>query len=44
MVAELARRTPKGEWIVTMPLGDPPVLFLTCPNVTRKNACRRAGI
>ena len=27
MVAELARRTPKGEWIVTMPLGDPPYYF-----------------
>lgn len=23
-IAELAARTPKGEWIVTMPLGDPP--------------------
>ena len=27
LVAELARRTPKGEWIVTMPLGDPPYYF-----------------
>ena len=27
MVAELAQRTPKGEWIVTMPLGDPPYYF-----------------
>lgn len=26
-IAELARRTPKGEWIVTMPLGDPPYYF-----------------
>ncbi len=27
VIAELARRTPKGEWIVTMPLGDPPYYF-----------------
>ena len=26
-IAELAQRTPKGEWIVTMPLGDPPYYF-----------------
>jgi predicted amidohydrolase YtcJ len=23
-IADLARRTPRGQWIVTMPLGDPP--------------------
>jgi hypothetical protein len=23
-IAELARVTPRGEWIVTMPIGDPP--------------------
>ena len=27
MIAGLARRTPPGEWIVTMPLGDPPYYF-----------------
>ena len=26
-IADLARRTPPGEWIVTMPLGDPPYYF-----------------
>lgn len=26
-IAELAARTPRGEWIVTMPLGDPPYYF-----------------
>ncbi len=26
-IAELAKRTPQGEWIVTMPLGDPPYYF-----------------
>ena len=26
-VAELARATPKGEWIVTMPVGEPPYYF-----------------
>jgi predicted amidohydrolase YtcJ len=26
-IAEEAKRTPKGEWIVTMPVGDPPFFF-----------------
>jgi predicted amidohydrolase YtcJ len=26
-IAELARATPPGEWIVTMPIGDPPYYF-----------------
>src|SRR5882672_5113513 len=26
-IAELARATPRGEWIVTMPIGDPPYYF-----------------
>ncbi len=26
-IAELARSTPKGEWIVTMPVGEPPFYF-----------------
>ncbi|HEY2184624.1 MAG TPA: amidohydrolase [Xanthobacteraceae bacterium] len=26
-IAELARKTPPGEWIVTMPIGDPPYYF-----------------
>jgi predicted amidohydrolase YtcJ len=26
-IAELARTTPRGEWIVTMPIGDPPYYF-----------------
>jgi predicted amidohydrolase YtcJ len=26
-IAELARVTPRGEWIVTMPIGDPPYYF-----------------
>ena len=26
-IADLARGTPRGEWIVTMPLGDPPYYF-----------------
>lgn len=26
-IAELAAQTPRGEWIVTMPLGDPPYYF-----------------
>ena len=26
-IAELARTTPKGEWIVTMPVGEPPFYF-----------------
>ena len=26
-IAELARQTPPGEWIVTMPIGDPPFYF-----------------
>lgn len=26
-IAELAAHTPRGEWIVTMPLGDPPYYF-----------------
>jgi predicted amidohydrolase YtcJ len=26
-IAEIARATPRGEWIVTMPIGDPPYYF-----------------
>jgi predicted amidohydrolase YtcJ len=26
-ISELARETPRGEWIVTMPVGDPPYYF-----------------
>lgn len=26
-IAEFARVTPRGEWIVTMPIGDPPYYF-----------------
>jgi predicted amidohydrolase YtcJ len=31
-ISELARETPRGEWIVTMPVGDPPYYF-DVPNI-----------
>src|SRR4029453_11481880 len=31
-IAELARVTPRGEWIVTMPIGDPP-FYLNVPDI-----------
>ncbi|MDE0810434.1 MAG: amidohydrolase family protein, partial [Alphaproteobacteria bacterium] len=35
-IAELARQTPKGEWIVTMPIGDPP-FYENVPSVLGEN-------
>ena len=35
-IAELARETPKGEWIVTMPIGDPP-FYENVPAVLAEN-------
>ena len=35
-VADLARDTPKGEWIVTMPIGDPP-FYENVPAVLAEN-------
>jgi predicted amidohydrolase YtcJ len=35
-IAELARETPKGEWIVTMPIGDPP-FYEGVPEVLAEN-------
>ena len=35
-IAELARQTPKGEWIVTMPIGEPP-FYENVPSVLGEN-------
>jgi predicted amidohydrolase YtcJ len=35
-IAELARDTPKGEWIVTMPIGEPP-FYEGVPSVLEEN-------